>query len=109
MSPDCRKSEKDETQSAGTNAFQRTNSVAADTSFVRRNCAPPLSGRMKHHRYAPEREQRERARRADLPCLGNLFLLRECSLVGLPEQSSPRSREVRRIRISFSRCRSPSV
>src|SRR6266496_1232989 len=88
-----------ETQSADTNAFQMTNNAVADTPSLRRSCAPALSGRRKTHRHARERERP--ARRAQLRRRGN-FLLRHGSLLGLLEQLSPRSREVRRIRISFS-------
>src|SRR5439155_19373199 len=51
------KPKADETQSAGTNAFQMTNSVAADMSSLRRSCARALSGRMKSRRPAPGRDR----------------------------------------------------
>jgi hypothetical protein len=99
MLPHVDRPKDGETHLGLSNAFQMTNNVAADTSFLRRSFAPALSGRMKTHRHAPEREPLER--RAQLRRREN-FLLRHGSLLGLLEQLSSRSREVRRIRISFS-------
>jgi hypothetical protein len=99
MSPHVDKPKDGETHLGLPNAFQMTNNAAADTSSRRRSFAPALSGTMKTHLHAPEREPRER--RAQLRRRENL-LLRHGGLLGLLEQLSSRSREVRRIRISFS-------
>src|SRR6266699_4301965 len=88
-----------ETQPAGTDALQWTNSVGRDKSSFRRSCASAWNALMKSRRRAPERERPER--RVQLRLCENLLPLRG-RLRDLLEQSWPRLLSVRTIRISFS-------